>query len=658
MRIWRKYLPLAVTIMVVLSAFVVSPMANQVGAWDYGINYTATCDGYGVSVNPETYYHKSWDRYVPVAVQVDSGGGWNSVPFTDGPHAWNASGQHNYEVKIKYEHQYFNFLSWSWYSVGFEDEGPFHQKLEKPDDCAPDIKNLNLTFMQPCEPAEGTPDQAEWRISNPNDFAVEVFVTKAGDGTVYGPVSVGPGNTFFYTPWGSQTLILHWDGGSKTKAGGDSYNGTSCYVTCSETVQTGPFGLTGWYNVGAPYSPTGWVDNGDGTFTRMWSQDQWKDYEYRLVDKYDNNHICSTIPGHYVKTIQVPETKSGSLSYKASGSCKGAALYEVRHDPDGTQVGFSVIDEYLWTDPFVLESHEFVGDGYDLTVNEKADCQDTHEVTFTKNQTCDGWDWTLFIDGQVADSGSGSWSNPFVLETHDYNVSVPTNQGELYDHTSFSGTIAEPEKCQQTHETAVYSDSSCDQYWGGYILDGNKVETFRGDWQDLYGPESVDMTVTVPTNVGELYGQTEFNVTVEKSESCIQCKITRVYPMASYIDSGAPEGYWQGPFGMGAGICNVIHPAGETPSLERVQLLCSLCSDQVDGGYLYTPDREFFDGWVVKQTCYKDGRYHTHYYYDGYNWDQYVRLGQFDDQGNRTCSRENGCADEIHQMIHDAESTQ
>lgn len=387
---------------------------------------------------------------------------------------------------------------------------------------------------------------------------------------------VDDGDPYYIHEWSDPATIETWESFTEP---------SECYTTCTATIKTGPFGTSSWYDVGSPYDPTDWVDNGDGTFTRQWSQDQWKDYEYRWVDKYDQEHICSTTTGHYTRTIQIPETKDGSLLYKASGSCKGATLYEAQLDPDGKVISFGVIDTFFWTDPYVLESHEFVGDGYDLTVNE-------------------------------------------------------------------------PAKCQQTHETAVYSNFNCDQYWGGYILDGNKVETFRGDWQDKFGPESVDMVVEVPTNVGELYGQTEFKITVDKSESCIKCKITQLYPMASYIDSGAPEGYWQGPFGQGAGVCNVIHPDGQTPSLERVQVICSLCSDQIDGGYLYTPDREFFDGWVTKVTCYKDGSYHTHYYYDGYRWDQYVRLGQFDDQGNRTCSRQNGCADEIHQMIHDAESTQ
>lgn len=89
---------------------------------------------------------------------------------------------------------------------------------------------LNLTFMQPCKPAEGTPLQARWRVSNPNSFSVLYDVSKAGTGVIMSNMTALPGDNFFNTPWGAQTLIITWDGGSNTKAGGDSYNGTNCPV--------------------------------------------------------------------------------------------------------------------------------------------------------------------------------------------------------------------------------------------------------------------------------------------------------------------------------------------------------------------------------------------------------------------------------------------
>jgi hypothetical protein len=95
------------------------------------------------------------------------------------------------------------------------------------DPCAVPVVALNLTFMQPCKPAEGTPALAEWRITNPNAFSVAYTVDKAGTGQILSGTAPA-GQSFFTTPWGTQTLILKWAGGQKNKAGGDTYNGTDC----------------------------------------------------------------------------------------------------------------------------------------------------------------------------------------------------------------------------------------------------------------------------------------------------------------------------------------------------------------------------------------------------------------------------------------------
>lgn len=93
----------------------------------------------------------------------------------------------------------------------------------------PSIAKLNLTFMQPCKPAEGTPQLAEWRITNPNAFSVAYTVEKYGTGQILSGTAPA-GQSFFTTPWGAQTLILKWNGGSVTKAGGNTYNGKTCPV--------------------------------------------------------------------------------------------------------------------------------------------------------------------------------------------------------------------------------------------------------------------------------------------------------------------------------------------------------------------------------------------------------------------------------------------
>jgi hypothetical protein len=123
--------------------------------------------------------------------------------------------------------------------------------------------------------------------------------------------------------------------------------------------------------------------------------------------------------------------------------------------------------------------------------------------------------------------------------------------------------------------------------------------------------------------------------------------VTALYPQATYLDPNAPETYWQGPFELGPGACSVIHPAGQTPSADRVTVICSLCEDQIKDGFIYHGEHQFLDGWVYKVECYG---YETHYWYEGYNWDKWVRLGMYDDQGNRTCNRIEGCADWIKEQ--------
>lgn len=239
------------------------------------------------------------------------------------------------------------------------------------------------------------------------------------------------------------------------------------------------------------------------------------------------------------------------------------------------------------------------------------------------------------------------FTNPFVLETIPaVTVDVPAEYGEDYTFAA----MEEPEVCKQVHQTDVWYQADCNQYWGGYILDGEKVETFRGDWKNPYKPESVTVDVIVPIPEGE-EGESEFTITIHKDADCIKCKVTKVYPMASYIAYDAPDNYWKGPFGMGPGVCVVIHPEGQVPSAERVAVICSLCEDQVEGGYIYDVrdgnGNMFFDGWLYRISCYGKDPY---YMYNGLRWnEEWVREKDFNSKGERLTCRVEGCADWIHE---------
>lgn len=73
--------------------------------------------------------------------------------------------------------------------------------------CSPPVANLNLTSL-----CSDNPNQTRrWRISNPNDFAVEVTWTVHGTSQT-GVITAEPGNTFFSTTTvtGPNTTIISW----------------------------------------------------------------------------------------------------------------------------------------------------------------------------------------------------------------------------------------------------------------------------------------------------------------------------------------------------------------------------------------------------------------------------------------------------------------
>jgi LPXTG-motif cell wall-anchored protein len=145
---------------------------------------------------------------------------------------------------------------------------------------APEPAKLRLTFLQPCEPAEGTPELAEWRIRNTNYGPVEYEITLGGAGASI-PLSgtVPPGDTFFTTPWGARTIKLETNpgNGSDTKAGGDSYNGQDCPVepeVVTPKYKYTPPTCEAPGSVNFPQDQDGyeWVENAGGTYTAVPSE--------------------------------------------------------------------------------------------------------------------------------------------------------------------------------------------------------------------------------------------------------------------------------------------------------------------------------------------------------------------------------------------------
>jgi|GEM_PF-4634148 len=130
----RKPSLLMVSVVVALLAAML--LTSTASAWNLGITYHETCEGYGITVNPGTYVSGSY-KYVPFETQVNNGGGWNPVPYSDFSgdlNPWNPSGQHNYQVKIHYR-VYRWFMGFWVLQSHIHTEGPVHHRVNEPDDC-------------------------------------------------------------------------------------------------------------------------------------------------------------------------------------------------------------------------------------------------------------------------------------------------------------------------------------------------------------------------------------------------------------------------------------------------------------------------------------------------------------------------------------------
>lgn len=269
---------------------------------------------------------------------------------------------------------------------------------------------------------------------------------------------------------------------------------------------------------------------------------------------------------------------------------------------------------------------------------------------------CKGWwgELKLFKDGQEVmpqPNGykAGAWTDPYALENSGPITFTVTDGAYSYSETH---TFYEPSDCQQAHDTGPWYTESCEGYEYGYILDGQHVKTGEGKWLDSFKAEEVWVTVVVPANEGQQYPDgAEFRIYIGKEEECLECKWTALYPMSIYEPSNPPQSYWRGPFDFHA--CAIIHDADEVPSADRVTMVCSLCPDQIEGGFIFNALNKPYTGYLWRVECYGKGV--TFVFADDWHefeWDEdWVRKGYTDD-GHR-CEdnpRIAGCSAWIHEQ--------
>jgi hypothetical protein len=121
--------------------------------------------------------------------------------------------------------------------------------------------------------------------------------------------------------------------------------------------------------------------------------------------------------------------------------------------------------------------------------------------------------------------------------------------------------------------------------------------------------------------------------------------------MSIYEPSNPPQSYWRGPFDFHA--CAIIHDADEVPAADRVTMVCSLCPDQIEGGFIFNALNKPYTGYLWRVECYGKGV--TFVFADDWHefeWDEdWVRKGYTDD-GHR-CEdnpRIAGCSAWIHEQ--------
>lgn len=381
---------------------------------------------------------------------------------------------------------------------------------------------------------------------------------------------------------------------------------------------------------------------------------------YTLTFYYDG--VLQTTHGPYSWVEPEGCEQEPVVTYRTytTDDCKGWVVFE-QEQRDRQDYGTPVdLLSGSWADPYTLEQatpsgEDSDGDAFSFTIDEDREClvPAEYRTTFLYGYgaspedpaDCSGW-WGILrlFDGELmvdSDYKAGLWTDPYQIETA--NVEFTVSDGD-YSYSQKQG-FTKPEECQQLHKTGPWYTESCEGFEYGYVLDGQHVKTGDGKWANSFKAEEVTVQVYVPET------QETFSIYIGKEEECLECKWTAVYPMSIYQPANPPQSYWHGPFSFSA--CAVIHDADEVPSADRVTMVCSLCPDQIEGGFIFNALNKPYTGYLYRVECYGKGV--TFVFADDWHefeWDEdWVRKGYTDD-GHR-CEdnpRIGGCSAWIHEQ--------
>jgi len=141
---------------------------------------------------------------------------------------------------------------------------------------------------------------------------------------------------------------------------------------------------------------------------------------------------CAPDSNHYSFTIVLTGSESNyNIDWSWNSSFSGATTVNSTTNPSP----YTLVVPRGGTTLYVRWSSD--NGPYNSATANGTLCHKSHTVTWDTHANCDGWIATYSIDGGTpVVYDSGSWSNPYVLESANPNASftIPENPGETYDY--------------------------------------------------------------------------------------------------------------------------------------------------------------------------------------------------------------------------------
>lgn len=312
-----------------------------------------------------------------------------------------------------------------------------------------------------------------------------------------------------------------------------------------------------------------WSSNGkfDWSVTAWWKKWNWSKLSW---DWYSENKTG---------TAQKPNNcQENTLDVTPNSACDGWSVTAVASS--GANIDYDPGQSGSWGSKNWVEVHVHAhwtsGNPREVNWNQKIykpsdeQCR-KNSATFSVENSCSGWKVQVNAsEGAHFSEPSGSWSNPYELETvAAQTIVVNWDSGTPSSVSLDIPTINEPNDClQYKHEAEVNSNADCDGFSFSIKTSAGGVPALKsgsesGSWSNPYGSESASVVYSVSWPDG--FSQ-DFSGSVDKPEGCIKhlehdASITANANCDGFsfsidakggtatIKSGAETGSWSNPYG-------------------------------------------------------------------------------------------------------------